>query len=107
MKKIELESCPFCDGQAEIEVPPFRHFKFYRVVCQKCHCGTKEYPNIEMAVDDWNRRPEALVYKGHYRCPSCNTYNEVWKHRENTVDSDTVYCWHCGTKVKIEEKYGR
>lgn len=25
-------------------------------------------------------------------CPSCGTYNEVWKKRRNTLPSDIVYC---------------
>lgn len=34
-------------------------------------------------------------------CPSCGTYNEVWKKRRNTLPSDIVYCWHCGQAVEI------
>lgn len=34
-------------------------------------------------------------------CPSCGTYNEVWKKRRNTLPSDVVYCWHCGQAVEI------
>lgn len=56
MEKPDLKSCPFCGGQAEIEIPPFRHFKFYKVVCQECQCGTKEYPDLKMAVETWNKR---------------------------------------------------
>ena len=35
-------------------------------------------------------------------CPSCGTYNEVWKKRRNTLPSDIVYCWHCGQAVEIK-----
>lgn len=34
-------------------------------------------------------------------CPSCGTYNEVWKKRRNTLPSDVVHCWHCGQAVEI------
>ncbi len=35
-------------------------------------------------------------------CPSCGTYNEVWKKRRNTLPSDIVYCWHCGQAVETK-----
>ena len=35
-------------------------------------------------------------------CPSCGTYNEVFKKRRNTVAHDIVYCWHCGQAVEID-----
>lgn len=44
------------------------------------------------------------TYKGEYRCPKCDTYNEAWKKREKTVGEDTVYCWHCGCKVRLKNK---
>lgn len=37
-------------------------------------------------------------------CPSCGTYNEIWKKRRNTLPSDIVYCWHCGQAVEIKRE---
>lgn len=85
-------------------IPTGHYFIFYVVMCEECQCKTNEFPDKEMAVDAWNQRPEALAYKGYYRCPNCNTTNTIWEKRENTVENDTVYCWHCGTKVKLESK---
>ena len=34
-------------------------------------------------------------------CPSCETYNEVFNRRRNTVAHDIVYCWHCGQALEI------
>lgn len=38
------------------------------------------------------------------RCPVCNTDNEIFRKRLHIVDSDIVYCWHCGQATKIMAK---
>lgn len=34
-------------------------------------------------------------------CPKCGTYNETSRKRRNTVNQDTVYCWHCGQAMEV------
>ena len=43
-----------------------------------------------------------MAVKHEFTCPRCNTYNETWKKRANTVKDDKVFCWHCGQSVLIE-----
>lgn len=40
-------------------------------------------------------------YKYDYICPTCGSYNEIFKHREATVKKDKAYCWHCGQRVQL------
>lgn len=35
-------------------------------------------------------------------CPNCNTFNEVFMKRKNTVGKDIVNCWHCGQAVLLD-----
>ena len=60
MTNIELKTCPFCGGEAELYVNGGISAR-----CRKCYCGTtfKEdsYPRlsqnaVERAIEEWNRR---------------------------------------------------
>lgn len=43
---------------------------------------------------------------GIRQCTECNSTNYIWLERMKLVESDIVYCWHCGTAHKFtkEEK---
>lgn len=100
--KSKLKPCPFCGGRAIGGISSRNGFTFYQVFCTDCGCSTKEYSSKDMAVERWNKRTSFLLrYKGDYRCPDCDTYNEAWERREHTVHEDIVYCWHCGTGVRL------
>ena len=58
---MELKRCPFCGfSEAKIEETAGRSgwFHFYSVNCDLCSCGTKPYPDVELAIEAWNRRVE-------------------------------------------------
>lgn len=50
---IELKSCPFCGGKAEIRYILGRK----AVACQGCNANMiSDYTPIEILIDMWNRR---------------------------------------------------
>lgn len=65
------------------------------------------YGNSDSRKVDCQRAKAALEriqikpYIEDHICPHCNTYNEIWKKRENTVRLDVAYCWHCGQRVQL------
>ena len=50
-KRLILEPCPFCGGNAEI-----MGSAFYWVRCESCGVETKGFHHKWQAVDAWNRR---------------------------------------------------
>lgn len=67
--------------------------------CNECtRKGCKHSACVNM--DKFEQKPVPYKYAG--TCPKCGTYNEVWEKRENTVNGDVVYCWHCGLKVQLK-----
>lgn len=57
-------------------------------------------------VEELREAREKQIWKKPIRndlctCPSCGTHNEIFKKRRNTVNSDIVYCWHCGQAVEV------
>lgn len=59
MNKTKLESCPFCDGEAEVD---WYHIfatkiKFWLIGCSKCSCELREkFDGKQQAIKVWNRR---------------------------------------------------
>lgn len=67
--------------------------------CNECtRKGCRNSACVNM--DKFEQKPVPYKYSGI--CPKCSTYNEVWEKRENTVQGDVVYCWHCGCKVQLK-----
>ena len=64
MDKIKLKPCPFCGGEAEINIDreavedtEKRHWA-YTVVCKRC-CATSGLTYLpEKACEAWNRRAD-------------------------------------------------
>lgn len=55
----ELESCPFCGGEAEVKTQDHwdaTRGKTYYVICKACRCRTSDYLGWQGAVESWNRR---------------------------------------------------
>lgn len=50
----ELESCPFCGGEAEIWGSPYG----YAILCSECLVETITYKTKSEAIAAWNRRAE-------------------------------------------------
>ena len=57
MSNTELKPCPFCGGEAEIDVSPHGHSV---VSCKdvwcRGHADCWTHDNIKEAVEAWNRR---------------------------------------------------
>ena len=51
----ELKPCPFCGGEAEIEMDDSWYWN-YHVFCQECKIGTDCYETADEAIETWNRR---------------------------------------------------
>ena len=51
----ELKPCPFCGGEAEIEMDESWYWN-YHVFCQECKIGTDYYETADEARQAWNRR---------------------------------------------------
>ena len=54
----ELKPCPFCGGEAEIEMDDCWYWN-YHVFCQECKIGTDYYNTADEAIEAWNRRAGA------------------------------------------------
>ena len=74
--------------------------KNYKELCQRALVSeeVKQYREIG-TPEECRAAMEKQTEKNPIRldkctCPSCGTYNEVWKKRRNTLPSDIVYCWH-------------
>lgn len=55
MDEIKLKPCPFCGGEAEINML----FGLYFVGCTICHAGIiphYEKMTLDKEVEEWNRR---------------------------------------------------
>ena len=51
----ELKPCPFCGGEAEIEMDENWYWNYY-VFCQECKITTDYYETADEAIEAWNRR---------------------------------------------------
>ena len=58
MNRVKLKSCPFCDGDANIQtIKDFQGRIFSATVeCCECNASTRSYITIEAAVEAWNKR---------------------------------------------------
>ena len=55
MKDIELKSCPFCGGKAELLIVPGKMSKWV-VRCTKCYTNNGTFVSDHEAREVWNRR---------------------------------------------------
>lgn len=62
----KLKPCPFCGGEVDFEYKEnYSAYTFWRIVCDKCGCGTwcddngfgyEDDLGKQKAIEDWNRR---------------------------------------------------
>lgn len=78
--------------KAETIIKGFEELEQYRAIGtpEECRASVKKQTSKKHIRND------------KCTCPSCGTYNEVFKKRRNTVAHDIVYCWHCGQAVEID-----
>lgn len=53
MAESELKPCPFCGGEADVDIGNFGGMVCY---CKKCFSQGKQCKTKEEAVKNWNRR---------------------------------------------------
>lgn len=90
----ELDSCPFCGGEAEINVEKTRHF----IKCTKCGCKISLYRNKDELIDFWNngrmgKTDTINEVTGLKCCPFCGTIDEAEVSTTNIRASDSRYKW--------------
>lgn len=58
LKRVVLEPCPCCGGEARIYTQdPYKGSgERYGIICVKCALQTKDYDNKTTAIAIWNRR---------------------------------------------------
>lgn len=68
MSEIKLKPCPFCGGEANIQLDinerydsdyeDYREIEMYAVGCPRCSIGTQFYSNRNNAIKCWQQRAE-------------------------------------------------
>lgn len=62
----KLKRCPFCGGEASLEVIRENEVAFCCVECDQCGISTYSSTNMKEVVDMWNTRTPEIV-----RCGEC------------------------------------
>ena len=62
----KLKKCPFCGGEASLEVIRENEVAFCCVECDQCGISTYSSTNMKEVVDMWNTRTPEIV-----RCGEC------------------------------------
>lgn len=65
----KLKRCPFCGGEASLEVIRENEVAFCCVECDQCGISTYSSTNMKEVVDIWNTRTPEIV-----RCGECRHY---------------------------------
>ena len=53
---MNLKSCPFCGGEAELKYTITVYYANYWVECSRCSISTRRVPSEDNAIEDWNNR---------------------------------------------------
>lgn len=65
----KLKRCPFCGGEASLEVIRENEVAFCCVECDQCGISTYSSTNMKEVVDMWNTRAPEIM-----RCGECRRY---------------------------------
>lgn len=57
-KVTELNTCPFCGGEAQFDNFTTNYGNVYTVCCKRCHAMSRQSFREETAINAWNRRYE-------------------------------------------------
>lgn len=66
----KLKRCPFCGGEASLEVIRENEVAFCCVECDQCGISTYNSTNMKEVVDIWNTRTPEIV-----RCGECRHFD--------------------------------
>ena len=61
MKEFELKPCPFCGGEALVDMhyhSPHGSIKLFYVICRMCLATTRKELREDKAIEIWNTRTE-------------------------------------------------
>lgn len=67
----KLKRCPFCGGEASLEVIRENEVAFCCVECDQCGISTYNSTNMKEVVDIWNTRTPEIV-----RCGECRFFEK-------------------------------
>ena len=95
MNEVELKSCPFCGGKAELLTYDWGYsVREYWVYCG-CGCELKKKHSKEEAIEDWNtRKPMEQIVE--YLKEQCERENERFKDTVGTEIGERHFGWLSG-----------
>lgn len=85
----KLKRCPFCWGEASLEVVRENEVAFCWVECDQCGISTYSSTNMKEVVDLWNTRTPEIVRCGE--CEDYEAYDEYCKYGSQRTCSD-LFC---------------
>lgn len=97
----KLKRCPFCGGEASLEVIRENEVAFCCVECDQCGISTYSSTNMKEVVDIWNTRTPEIVRCGecvYWEPENCRNPNILMRDQQMTYDD------FCSWGERREEK---
>lgn len=97
----KLKRCPFCGGEASLEVIRENEVAFCCVECDQCGISTYSSTNMNEVVDMWNTRTPEIVRCGecvYWEPENCRNLNILMRDQQMTYDD------FCSWGERREEK---
>lgn len=97
----KLKRCPFCGGEASLEVIRENEVAFCCVECDQCGISTYNSTNMKEVVDIWNTRTPEIVRCGecvYWEPENCRNPNILMRDQQMTYDD------FCSWGERREEK---
>lgn len=97
----KLKRCPFCGGEASLEVIRENEVAFCCVECDQCGISTYSSTNMKEVVDMWNTRTPEIVRCGecvYWEPENCRNPNILMRDQQMTYDD------FCSWGERREEK---
>lgn len=85
----KLKRCPFCGGEASLEVIRENEVAFCCVECDQCGISTYSSTNMKEVVDMWNTRTPEIVQCGecvYWEPENCRNPNILMRDQQMTYD---------------------
>ena len=97
----KLKRCPFCGGEASLEVIRENEVAFCCVECDQCGISTYSSTNMNEVVDMWNTRTPEIMRCGecvYWEPENCRNPNILMRDQQMTYDD------FCSWGERREEK---